>query len=318
MGTHRYALLDDGPRPKRLLVQLVIFLLTAAILIAIIVPTTLNYAEKHAAGDKLDASAGYATGVVPFSVGDEPGTFVDHENKAHDTALASFYLHFSLIDPLALTAKARLTIDQSSTYREITDGSYELLFNGDVKKVNSSSFSYEWTHPITVMGDSGKYPFDKYEDEGIIFAFAPGQTLEKGISSELTVTAAHTGFDFKTSAEFKDGAYVVALSANRQSATKGFSLFVVVLSWVLSLCQFFIATQSLIRNRPIIPPLLAVPAAMLFALPSLRNIQPGVPPIGIVLDIAGFYWNMALVALSLIISGLMFIYQFETPKRSEA
>ncbi|KAJ2772116.1 hypothetical protein IWQ56_001521 [Coemansia nantahalensis] len=283
-----------------------------AVLVVIIVPTALNYARKHDAGSKLGSSTGYASGTVPNSVGDQPGTFSDLSDKTQDAALASFNLHFSNIDPLAQTAKARLTLDQtSSTYQEISDGAYTLLFNGNQKKINSSELTYEWTYAINIAGDTGKYPFDTYEDEGIYFVFAPEQTLKNGISSELYVTGSHTGWNFETSAVFKEGIYIVALSANRQSSTKGFSLFVVVLSWVLSLCQFFIAAQSLIRNRPVIPPMLAVPATMLFALPSLRNIQPGIPPIGIVLDFAGFYWNMALVALSLITLCLMFIFQLE-------
>ncbi|KAJ2805783.1 hypothetical protein H4R21_001127 [Coemansia helicoidea] len=282
-------------------------MLTIAVLSAIVVPTCVTYAKKHDSRDRLDPSLSHANGTVPSSVGDKPGTF----NGTQDTALASFNLHFSSLDPLALMAQARLTLGQRSTYRDIDDGSYTLVFNGDQKTINSSSPANEWSYHVNIVGDIGRYPFDTYEDEGTFFAFAPEQTLNNGIASELYVSGSHTGWSFKTSAAFKDGVYLVGVTASRQHTTKGFSLFVVILSWALSLCQLFIAAQSLIRNRPVVPPMLAVPATMLFALPSLRNVQPGVPPIGIVLDFAGFYWNMALVALSLITLSLMFIFQFE-------
>lgn len=44
------------------------------------------------------------------------------------------------------------------------------------------------------------------------------------------------------------------------------------------------------RKRDVPPPVIALFATMLFALPSVRNLQPGVPPIGASVDIIGFYW----------------------------
>ncbi|KAG2429514.1 hypothetical protein HXX76_010749 [Chlamydomonas incerta] len=41
----------------------------------------------------------------------------------------------------------------------------------------------------------------------------------------------------------------------------------------------------------------AYAAAMLFALPTVRQMLPGVPDMGAMVDICGFYWNMAILAL---------------------
>jgi hypothetical protein len=49
---------------------------------------------------------------------------------------------------------------------------------------------------------------------------------------------------------------------------------------------------------------------MLFALPALRNIQPGVPPIGSSEDLAGFMWNMLLIAAAIITCLINYIRKF--------
>lgn len=88
----------------------------------------------------------------------------------------------------------------------------------------------------------------------------------------------------------------------RSYVTIGFSLFIMTLNWCLSLVMMGLALQILVKKRDIPAPLLVPPCALLFALPSLRNTQPGAPPIGeAVCDILGLFWNMTLVALSAMI-----------------
>lgn len=57
------------------------------------------------------------------------------------------------------------------------------------------------------------------------------------------------------------------------------------------MCAFALACSVWIRHRKVEPPTIAVNAALLFALPALRNTQPGVPPVGALIDVCGFFWN---------------------------
>jgi len=60
-----------------------------------------------------------------------------------------------------------------------------------------------------------------------------------------------------------------------------------------------------------------ISTGLLFALPSLRAVQPGVPPLVVYsgTDILGFYLPMALIALSgfMMMNKLIWLYQ---PKRA--
>lgn len=52
------------------------------------------------------------------------------------------------------------------------------------------------------------------------------------------------------------------------------------------------------HSRPLRSALFSPAATLLFALPAVRAVQPGVPDVGAVIDIVGFFWNMALLALT--------------------
>jgi hypothetical protein len=68
--------------------------------------------------------------------------------------------------------------------------------------------------------------------------------------------------------------------------------------WVLSLLILALAASIYLRDRKVEPPTIAFVTGMLFALPAVRNVQPGVPGIGSTADVVGFFWNMMMVALA--------------------
>ena len=94
-----------------------------------------------------------------------------------------------------------------------------------------------------------------------------------------------------------------------------FSLFISILMWLLSGSVFWLATTLCLRRRKVEPPTIAVSTTMLFALPAIRNVQPGNPPIGSTSDFIAFFWALFLVAASSLILILNYIkmYKRETP-----
>jgi len=66
----------------------------------------------------------------------------------------------------------------------------------------------------------------------------------------------------------------------------------------------------LIRPRESQAPFAAICTAALFALPNVRNVQPGVPPIGAAADVWGFFLNMTLIAVADIAFLFKIMYQY--------
>lgn len=68
--------------------------------------------------------------------------------------------------------------------------------------------------------------------------------------------------------------------------------------WCLSGGIFIAAMSVWFRERKVEPPLIAISTALLFALPNVRNSQPGIPSVaGTTSDMVGFFFNLLLVAI---------------------
>nr|KAJ3400147.1 hypothetical protein HK105_004771 [Polyrhizophydium stewartii] len=104
---------------------------------------------------------------------------------------------------------------------------------------------------------------------------------------------------------------------SRSWTTRLFSMMIVIIMWVLSLGVFVMAATLWLRGRKVEPPTIAVTGALLFALPSLRNSQPGAPIIGASIDVAGFMWNMLLVAVSSVLLLTNYIIKYKREKPSK-
>lgn len=70
-----------------------------------------------------------------------------------------------------------------------------------------------------------------------------------------------------------------------------FSVFVIMVMWALTLSVMGVQISASLLNpdRPKVG-YIALGPALLFAMPNLRDVQPGVPPIGVMIDVIGFFW----------------------------
>ncbi|MDE3089868.1 MAG: DUF4436 family protein [Chloroflexota bacterium] len=87
----------------------------------------------------------------------------------------------------------------------------------------------------------------------------------------------------------------------RSGTVIAFAVFIMALKWLLALSALFVALSVAVRGRKVELAMFSWLAALLFALPPLRNAMPGVPPLGSFNDFASFFWAEGIVALSLII-----------------
>ena len=79
------------------------------------------------------------------------------------------------------------------------------------------------------------------------------------------------------------------------------SLIVMVMMAVLSMSLLAMAIQAAMtaEKTELLP--LAASISLIFGLPALRNIQPGVPPVGALVDYVTFIWAELIVAVSAVI-----------------
>jgi hypothetical protein len=184
-------------------------------------------------------------------------------------------------------------------------------------------------------GELNKYPLDRYESNLWVLVTTP---VGKGTSKvsrlpeanrepsvhpdELTVgtsdlqqnnpvpislalTASVPGFKFAGQTIRSDESQLmrIALKLRRADSVIGVSILVMLMMTCLSLSVLAMvvrATTSEKRANDLVP--LSMSLSLIFGLPALRNVQPGVPPVGAFGDYVSFIWAELIVAVSAVIT----------------
>ncbi|KAG0362661.1 hypothetical protein BGZ54_008548 [Gamsiella multidivaricata] len=151
-----------------------------------------------------------------------------------------------------------------------------------------------------MQGATIDYPFDAYKSYFEILANKKKEQLHK-IPVSLTFLGMLQSVEFIPTVHLSnDDLYKISIEifTRRSPTTIGFSLFIVVIMWALSIAIGIIAIQVIRKYRVTDEHVLTLGITTLFALPALRETQPGIPAIGCAADVLGFYWNMAIIAIS--------------------
>ncbi|GJJ68783.1 hypothetical protein EMPS_01129 [Entomortierella parvispora] len=151
-----------------------------------------------------------------------------------------------------------------------------------------------------MQGATIDYPFDAYKSYFEILANKDKEQLHK-IPVSLTFLGMLQSVEFIPTVHLSnDDLYKISIEifTRRSPTTIGFSLFIVMIMWALSIAIGIIAIQVIRKYRVTDEHVLTLGITTLFALPALRETQPGIPAIGCAADVLGFYWNMAIIAIA--------------------
>lgn len=92
----------------------------------------------------------------------------------------------------------------------------------------------------------------------------------------------------------------INMTVTRASTTKFFSLFVMVMMWGLTIAVLLLTLSVVLRGRKVEVSMFSFTAALLFAFSTVRNAQPGTPPVGTYSDFISFFWAEVIIALCLV------------------
>jgi hypothetical protein len=131
----------------------------------------------------------------------------------------------------------------------------------------------------------------------------PAKADDDDISIGVDFVGSIPGFkiDAARSKETTDDYVGIDMTIARASTTKFFSLFVMAMMWGLTIGVMFLTLSVVLRGRKVELAMFSFTAALLFAFATVRNAQPGTPPIGTYSDFISFFWAEVIIALCLII-----------------
>ncbi|KAL1917927.1 uncharacterized protein VTP21DRAFT_3761 [Calcarisporiella thermophila] len=189
-----------------------------------------------------------------------------------------------------------------------------IIINGNIIILNS-------TFPILGIdqeagfdnGTSSNYPYDKYELTYIEAAYAINTAGDfVFLPVDINITSVQQSFRFQaeessdtknSSPEQNEFWVELTIKVKQTTFTKWFSIFIAVLMWLITLVAAVVSYQIVIFGRVSALEDVAVLAALLFALPSVRKTMPGVPSkVGTLLDMLGFIWNIAILSICVIVA----------------
>jgi hypothetical protein len=182
-------------------------------------------------------------------------------------------------------------------------------------------------------GDLNKYPLDRYDttvrllmttparngprevpkipasitqhthptDELAVSPSALLQNAPVALSISLSASVPGVRFEGNVSRGSSQEPTGIALHLSRANNVIAVSLIVVLMMTALSMSLLAMAIRAITtaERTDLLP--LSVSISLIFGLPALRNIQPGVPPVGALVDYVTFIWAELIVAASAVI-----------------
>ena len=194
-----------------------------------------------------------------------------------------------------------------------------------------------------LQGNLNKYPFDRYVTTMRLLMISPARNVQPqtskapGSTPEITepideltvgsstlqdhapvalsvsVSASIPGMQFE--GNISRGATReptgINLGVTRPNSVIFVSLIVMLMMTALSISLFGMVLRATTpgKKRDLLP--LSVSISLIFGMPALRNIQPGVPPVGVLVDYIVFIWAELLVAASAVIIVWTWLFRSE-------
>ena len=181
-------------------------------------------------------------------------------------------------------------------------------------------------------GDLNKYPLDRYDTTVRLLITTPARNVRPEtpnipanitqhthptdelavsptallqnapVALSISLTASVPGIRFKgnVSRGSSQEPTGIELHLTRANNVIAVSLIVVLMMTALSLSLLAMAIRATTAEKTDLLPL-SVSISLIFGLPALRNIQPGVPPVGVIVDYAAFIWAELIVAVSAVV-----------------
>ena len=169
-----------------------------------------------------------------------------------------------------------------------------------------------------INGRVSDYPFDVHSADFFLY-FENAKDKQEAIPISIHFYGAISGYnidvDYIPKTEFESTNEYIGLRVkiSRSVIIKSFSIFLMIAMWLIGLVVFSLTMVVVLQPRPIEFGLYTLIAGMLFALPAVRNLQPGVPPLGSLTDFLSFFWAESLVAISMPILFFSWLTRYKKP-----
>jgi hypothetical protein len=207
------------------------------------------------------------------------------------TNQATVYLTLASVDPALVDSEGRL-VENVRVAIQSQSGTSELRFP-------AGSILSQATVNMGLDGELAQYPFDSHSGNGTITAetYLKNRdgtfTTKDSVYVNADARGGVNGWDTTVAVQETAVAASVTLTFQRAFSTQAFALLLLALAVILAAAAVTVAFLVGTFRRKAEVALMSWTAALLFALPALRNFMPNGPPIGASIDMYIYLWVMA-------------------------
>jgi hypothetical protein len=165
---------------------------------------------------------------------------------------------------------------------------------------------------LQMDGDVNNYPYDTYQGSFSLLAETVSSTGElTPLTLAIGAEHAETGWftKYEINREASDEAKITVVSMNREPFQIGFALILGALMLLLTLMAVFVGVLVITNRRESDPGVVGWLVGIVFALPFVRLIMPGDPPLGCLLDVEMFSWSMLLSVIAATLAMIAWVRQ---------
>jgi hypothetical protein len=154
---------------------------------------------------------------------------------------------------------------------------------------------------IGLKGSISEYPLDHYAGHASISASKKGSEASQPIRLTVWPFLSNWNVEMRRADQAPKNTTGVDLNIN---VTRPTSFIVMAFAFytamaLIGLSGLVIGTFVFVGVRPLQPPITGAIAAMIFSIPALRGIMPGMPPLGVDVDLLVLVWVQLAVILGL-------------------
>jgi hypothetical protein len=172
-----------------------------------------------------------------------------------------------------------------------------ITYGSDIRSFPAGAHFYAYSLELIFSdGDLYSYPFDVWHSS-IVFMVTVDNVLTP---FNLEVVDSVSSNSLVCTREMAGEVYFLDFKVHRGRPAMAISVFLAILIWVITLV-YIIATYEVVIGRIEKPIEIAIlGATMIFAMTSLRTMQPGVPTTECKTDILAFYWGTVVQSICFI------------------
>ncbi len=174
--------------------------------------------------------------------------------------------------------------------------------------IKQDPVTFQAARPISTIevrfplrGTFTDYPFDHYRTT-LSFAMVAGSSAAVPVATSISSDDSFFRVTMADAPEADPGSIDLTMRAGRSSPTLAFAVFLMILMLGLAVAAGIAAFYVLRWRRGLVWPACSMMGAILFALVPLRNVVPGSPPIGSIIDFLAYFPSEAVISVALVSS----------------